>query len=88
MRKTYIILIGVLIILIILGWSPWITDNYVKEKISKNPEYLQIRPSDYFYFKTDIKVNKNHFFGRYAETPDKGWYVTFWGYVYIIFQNN
>ena len=70
----------------VLWWSPWLTQNFVRERIAQNihlgyDETLmgEIAKNRERY----IEVGSFPFFGRGASTGNVKWFVSFWGDVWV-----
>ena len=83
--KNRIALIITLLVVLLLAWAPWITDNYA---ISKVVEKLGGPDARFNYLGQEMAVKdvptEVHWlpFCRFVTFPgEAGWFVTFWGSV-------
>lgn len=75
-----IILIVAFFVILILGWAPWITDEFALNKVKSNPNFIK-QHSPYGGIKDqEIKISWLPF-GKGVFTYEGLWYVTFFGFV-------
>ncbi len=72
-----IILSLVVVILVILGWAPWLTNAKVREIITANPKFKYQYPSKIGPENLGIHVLSTPFC-RWVTTYEGGWFVCFW----------
>jgi len=77
-RQTKIILIVCLLVLFLLAWAPWITDEYAKNKFVLDACFIEAHAPGSRQENPEIGVMWLPFF-RFAATYDCGVFVTFWG---------
>jgi hypothetical protein len=77
-RKT--IMITVLLIISLLAWAPWITEEYAKNKFMLDSCFIQSHGPGSGQENPEIHVNW-YPFGRWVTTYDCGQFVTFYSNV-------
>lgn len=78
--KTKTVIIAVLSVLVIslLAWAPWVTDDYAKNKVIEKVGF----PNPVVGLEDDESLCVTWIpFGRFAATYEHGWFVTFFGAV-------
>ena len=74
------IIIGIILVIIALitMYSPWLTDNEVRQIVRNNPNFVQ----NHEKINHEISDNQIHIthipFGRWVTTFEGGWFVGFW----------
>ena len=82
-RRGKTIILAIVLILLLLVWAPWITDDYAKNKVV---EKLGGPETRFNYLGQDMAVKDIPIevgwfpFGRYVTFPgEAGWFVSFYG---------
>lgn len=75
-NKNILIGIGIIILIGLLAWAPWITDDYAKNKVIEKEGF----PNTVAGLEDEISMGAAWIpFGRFVATYEHGWFVTFYG---------
>jgi len=80
-RNTKIILILAIVLLLLLAWAPWITDDYARNKVMLDSQFIKIHGLGSGQENPEITVGWFPF-GRWITTYDASWFVSFYGSVF------
>ena len=75
-NQRILIGIGILILIGLLAWAPWITDDYAKNKVIEKEGFPNTIVG--LVDERDIGVTWIPF-GRFVSTYEHGWFATFYG---------
>ncbi len=70
----------VVAIAVVLAWAPWITEEYARNKVMSDSDFVRQHGPGSGQENPEIHVNWFPF-GRWVTTYDRGWFVSFYGAV-------
>lgn len=69
-------------ILILLAWSPWLTDDYIKSKVKEDENFIRQHIENLQQQNPDIYVAWIPF-GRLVSTYEGNWIIAFYGKIIL-----
>ena len=77
-NKTKAITIVAILLIVVLAWAPWISDEYVLNKVKANSNFKSQHPSGI----ENSEINVFWLpFGKGVATYEGLWYIPFFGFV-------